>query len=278
MAAIRALCLVLAASAGQNALGDKKKIRVGMWVGKGSDWPTFSAGAIENILTNSTYSSKFERTLFFNEAQLVANLSIANFDVVLFPGGSASGESVGLTQVGRDMVHSFLGDGGGYLGICAGAYLARPDYLNVMNYSSKSPWNRGDGEVQVQFNKAGRYYLGLNKLSHQPGYGQGQNVTIHYGMGPIFNETWDGGQATDYVVLATYLTEISNRPATEGQMVNTPAIITHRYWKGKRGRVLLSSPHPELTGTLPKNQGEDTVMGSDLIMRYLQFCAGYRWS
>jgi glutamine amidotransferase-like uncharacterized protein len=61
-----------------------------------------------------------------------------------------------------------------------------------------------------------------------------------------------------FTVLATYATEIAiNYPSiTKGQMVNTPAIVTSTVGAG---RVLLSSPHPEMT----------TPMLYDLIKAYI---------
>jgi len=256
----------------------KGKLRVAIWIGKGSDWPNFSAGALNTLLGNSTTSkgSAIDVTLLNDEESLSSNLTAGSQDVMIFPGGSAPNEDTGLGAIGTAAVKTFLDNGGGYVGICAGAYLARPKFLAIVNYTIKTPWARGDGEVQISFNDEGRSVLGLTALAkkHDGGYLKGENATIHYGMGPIFNQTFYG-EEVDYTVLATYLTEISNSPSTKGEMVGTPAIVTHRYPYGKRGRILLSSPHPELTGTLPGNQGEDTIFGHDLVIRYLEYAAGW---
>ena len=67
---------------------------------------------------------------------------------------------------------------------------------------------------------------------------------------------------TGFEVLATYRSEIhSGWPAwTTGQMVDTPAIVTSSFGGG---RVLLSSPHPEMTNPLLY----------DLIVGYVRWAA-----
>ncbi|MCH2149974.1 MAG: succinylglutamate desuccinylase/aspartoacylase family protein, partial [Phycisphaerales bacterium] len=46
------------------------------------------------------------------------------FDVVVFPGGSGSGQGKAIGERGREAVRSFVDGGGAYIGVCAGAYLA----------------------------------------------------------------------------------------------------------------------------------------------------------
>ena len=50
------------------------------------------------------------------------------FDVVVFPGGSGSKQAQALGPEGRRAVQQFVHGGGGYVGICAGAYLATAKY------------------------------------------------------------------------------------------------------------------------------------------------------
>jgi putative intracellular protease/amidase len=49
---------------------------------------------------------------------------VAQFDLVVFPGGSGSRQAAALEQEGRGAVWRFVEAGGGYLGVCVGAYLA----------------------------------------------------------------------------------------------------------------------------------------------------------
>jgi glutamine amidotransferase-like uncharacterized protein len=55
-------------------------------------------------------------------AEVIAASSLANFDVAIFPGGSGSKQAAAIGERGRDQVRQFVERGGGYIGICAGAY------------------------------------------------------------------------------------------------------------------------------------------------------------
>src|SRR5687767_9260699 len=54
----------------------------------------------------------------------IASGVLTNFDVVMFTGGSGSQQAKALGEGGREEVRRFVRNGGGYVGICAGAYLA----------------------------------------------------------------------------------------------------------------------------------------------------------
>ncbi len=61
---------------------------------------------------------------------------LAEYDVVIHPGGSGSKQAKGLEEAGREQVRAFVEAGGGYLGICAGSYLASNNYswsLNILD-------------------------------------------------------------------------------------------------------------------------------------------------
>ncbi len=72
---------------------------------------------------------------------------LKDFDLVMFTGGSGSAEAEGLGEAGREEVRKFVREGGGYVGICAGAYLACSGFewgLGVMNARTVSQkWRRG---------------------------------------------------------------------------------------------------------------------------------------
>ena len=67
-------------------------------------------------------------------AQEIRDRALKDFDVLVQPGGSGSKQANELEPVGRQNIQSFVKEGGGYIGICAGAigvdelYLvAKPD-------------------------------------------------------------------------------------------------------------------------------------------------------
>jgi glutamine amidotransferase-like uncharacterized protein len=164
--------------------------------------------------------------------------SLAKFDVLICPGGSGSKQSKALDEEGRRSVLEFVRDGGGYIGICAGAYLASSHYswsLGILNAKvvDSQHWARGTGDVALKMTAEGLRLLGASN----------ELVTCYYGQGPLLTP---GNQAdlAPYQVLATYDSEIAKKDAPSGVMIGTTAIATGTYGKG---RVLCFSPHPEKT-------------------------------
>jgi len=103
-----------------------------------------------------------------------------NFDVVLFPGGSGSKEAAALEESGRQEVRTLVDRGGGYLGICAGAYLASADYdwsLHILDAKvlDRAHWARGNGDVEVNLTTSGQSLLGAKS----------DRETILYWQGPL---------------------------------------------------------------------------------------------
>jgi glutamine amidotransferase-like uncharacterized protein len=160
------------------------------------------------------------------------------FDIVVFPGGSGSGEAKSLGEEGRQKVRSFVEGGGGYLGICAGAYLATADYdwsLHILDAKviDRKHWARGSGDVEVALTDPGCKLLGA----------VGERATILYWQGPLLAPA-EKPEIPDYEVLGTFATEIAKNGAPKGVMPGTTAIARGTFGKG---RVFCFSPHPERT-------------------------------
>ena len=84
----------------------------------------------------------------------IQNGILDDFDVLIQPGGSGSRQALMLGEEGRKRVKNFVADGGGYVGICAGAYLASANYpwsLNLLDARvvDSEHWARGTGEVKI---------------------------------------------------------------------------------------------------------------------------------
>jgi len=160
------------------------------------------------------------------------------FDVTIFPGGSGSGQGRELGEAGRARVVEFVRGGGGYFGVCAGAYLAASNYdwsLGILdaNVIDRAHWARGRGSVDLRFTKAGRAAVA-------PGRAAGE---VRYVNGPLYAPAGDDS-VPDYEVWATYESEINTNGAPEGIMLGTPALVIGAFGAG---HVVTSSPHPEQT-------------------------------
>lgn len=169
--------------------------------------------------------------------------SLAQFDTVIFPGGSGSGQARALGPTGRSSVTDFVEGGGGYLGICAGAYLAANNYewsLGILdaNVIDRAHWKRGTGDVALEWTSG-----------QQPG-------PIKYANGPLYARG-DDPLLPDFEILATYRGEINKNDAPVGVMMDSPAIVVGTFGGGT---VVCSSPHPEQT------QGLEPVL-RDLVRR-----------
>jgi len=162
--------------------------------------------------------------------------ALKQFDVVIFPGGSGSKQAKAIGESGRRRVRRFVEAGGGYVGICAGAYLATYDYvwsLKILDARTidRKHWNRGTGMVKIEMTPAGRRILGG---------GEGL-LNVYYGQGPLLGPTGIDS-LPDYDTLAHYRGEIAKKGAPTGVMIDTPAIVSAPFG---RGRVICISPHPE---------------------------------
>ena len=67
-----------------------------------------------------------------------------------FSGGSGSRQANTIGLAGRENVQRFVKAGGGYVGICAGAYLACAGFnwgIGILNAKTPSSlWERGQGD------------------------------------------------------------------------------------------------------------------------------------
>ncbi len=162
---------------------------------------------------------------------------LTNYNVVIFGGGSGSKEAEAIGEVGRSNVVEFVGNGGGYVGICAGAYLATSGYpwsLKLVNVKTISPkWQRGRGTLKMELTPEGNKVLG-EKETH---------VEVLYHNGPVV-EPASVASLPPYDTLAYFRTEVASNGTPAGVMINSPALIAAPY---KKGRVVFCSPHPEQT-------------------------------
>jgi predicted deacylase len=187
---------------------------------------------------------KFDRALDYSISsispeEIQAN-TLTNFHVVIFAGGSGSKQAGALGDAGRANVRHFVEHGGGYIGICAGAYLATSGFswsLKLINARTVSPkWQRGKGPVEIELTETGSGILGRGNSS----------MEVLYANGPIVTPDEQTDLPT-FETLAYFRTELARNGTPVGVMSNSPAIFAAPY---KRGRVLCISPHPEQTAGL----------------------------
>jgi len=174
---------------------------------------------------------------------------LGQFDVVLFPGGSGSRQANALGAEGRKHLVRFVERGGGYVGICGGAYLCSAHYpwsldlidthvltgaCEVEGQGTKQMWYRGGAaEVKMQLTEPGRELFA----------GVPEQVDVSYQNGPIVSPKGHPG-LPPYTPLAYFRSEKVLYEPQRGTMIDTPAIVAGDYG---RGRVISISSHPEKT-------------------------------
>ena len=160
--------------------------------------------------------------------------SLDDEDVVVFMGGSGTAQGRNLGDAGKQRVKDFVSRGGGYIGVCAGAYLAlqgEDEFHKLRLVAGRNLtgdfWQRGIAGLEVE--AAGR-----------------PPFKLFFANGPIFTPAPTPGLAP-YVPLARFVGEIYNaaRGTGPGEMPGTPAITASAFGAG---RVLLFSPNPILGG------------------------------
>lgn len=207
-----------------------RPVRVAIFSGKGA--PLDGVVNVENRIRSIPGA-----TVTRVSAEKMGTIDLTAFDVVVFSGGSGSAQAEAIGAAGRHNVREFVRGGGGYLGICAGAYLACANYswsLGLINASTvSSKWRRGRGFMDAEVTPAGQALLGA-----VPG-----TFKIRYANGPIIKP---GGRPDlpPYTTVAVFRSEIAENETPAGVMVDSPAQALGTFG---RGRVFISSPHPENT-------------------------------
>ena len=144
---------------------------------------------------------------------------------VLFPGGSGSAFYKALGTENSDRVVKWVNDGGSYIGVCAGAYLASSHLKITPVIIPDKAWERGLHQAIININ--------------------GKIYSVNYHNGPIFKTNPEGVE-----IWGTFK---SNFIAKNGYfpMQGTAAILHNTYGKGI---VSLFSPHLEKSSDALKKE------------------------
>jgi hypothetical protein len=207
-----------------------RSLHLGVFEGKGS-----AEGGIVNVSRALRDFPDLQITRLGPDDILRENLS--RFDIIAFTGGYSVNQANSLGDTGKDAIRRYVADGGRYLGICAGAYLAvvgEEWSLGLLN-ARLAPGNRWRGQtfLDLQLSPEGREALAP----------VADVFKVRYNNGPVIRPL-NRPDLPPYLVLASFRTEIVRQGGRPGVMLDSPAIVIAPYG---RGRVLAISPHPENT-------------------------------
>jgi glutamine amidotransferase-like uncharacterized protein len=177
-----------------------------------------------------------EFAMTFVTAEQIRSGVLKDFDVLVQGGGGAHEQSEVLEAKGRDAIRDFVRGGGGYLGICAGAYLAssaKKSDLGLLNARvvDSEHWARGRGDVELGFTPEGQRQINEPRATE----------TVMYHQGPLLAPA-GRSDLPAYTLVARFDTEVAKNGAPHGVMPGTAALVSGVYGKG---RVFVISPHPE---------------------------------
>jgi glutamine amidotransferase-like uncharacterized protein/N-formylglutamate amidohydrolase len=183
-----------------------------------------------------TLKSKSNVRVHDRTAEDIRQGKLSGMEIVLHPGGSGGGQGRALEEEGRQAVRKFISEGGGFIGICAGAYLATCHYewsLHILDAQviDREHWARGTGPVEIALSQSARDAFSIDQ----------EVVTVRYANGPLLAPA-QNEKVNDFESLAVYRGEIANNGAPKGVMPGTTAIARGDFEKGK---VVCFSCHPE---------------------------------
>ncbi len=214
-----------------------KKIKVAIYAGGGSaTTPGLAAypACLDRAASDIDYT-------YVGPVELARPGMLDPFEVVIFCGGSGSGQAKSLGEAGAANVKTFVERGGGYVSSCAGTYLATSGYswslklVDADTVDSKH-WARGTGQVDIELTAEGKRILG-----DYPGL-----QSVRYANGPLLGKAKNASGLAPYTVLAYFRSDMAKK-VPGGVMPNTPAMIAGDFGQG---RAICFSPHPEYTKPL----------------------------
>jgi glutamine amidotransferase-like uncharacterized protein len=168
------------------------------------------------------------------------------YEVLVVPGGQAGIQGSALGSKGRKAIQDFVRRGGGYVGVCAGAFLAVTNQewsLRLVNARAITGerYVPGHGKVPASFRGWGAVSVELTDAGHRLFETPHGPFQLDYTGGPVFSCA-NEANLPDYVPLAYFRSEVWEYPFQKGTMIHTPAIIASPFGQG---RVILFSPHPD---------------------------------
>ncbi len=168
----------------------------------------------------------------------IARGVLDSLDVIVIPGGGGSRQYLNLGGENIRRIKEFVKNGGGAVGICAGAYLFSdtPDYT-CMGISGacaidREHDNRGHGNAAFRLTPEGKRLF--------PEYAWADSLFCMYYEGPVLIPA-EGG----YTEFATMLSDVHEEGDAPANMTNNrPFFLGTTYGKG---RVFCTIAHPEAT-------------------------------
>ncbi len=213
---------------------NSNKIQVAVFSGNGAS-PVCVTETLEALKIDKDIDGKAI------DGQDVANGSLSDFDVIIFPGGSGSKELNNLGKSGVDSIRNFvLKKGKGLIGICAGGFMTMSTdgypSLKLSNYKQldRAHYNRGRGLVQFKLTSQGEKYFPELK---------NHDLFLQYYDGPVMQLKDSAKEDTSE--LGKFVSDI--HPDDFAPSGLTPGKTFMYFEEAGKGKIFGMAGHPEAT-------------------------------
>lgn len=168
-------------------------------------------------------------------------LEADGYTLLCIPGGFAPNFARALGSQGKALIRSFVRGGGGFIGICAGAFYGSSIGLDLLpvDILDAHRWARGCGKCQMAFTPLAATALGS--------LGPSALLSVRYANGPLMQIVEGGSGEAQVHPLAHYASEfaaeeLGGSSNFEPIMMGSPAAVIGYFGLGL---VALVSPHIE---------------------------------
>jgi len=212
----------------QKAAGTPKTIKVLIYSGTYAG--TGGVSGIKQALNYANANNVVPNVVFtYATSTRITSTTLTGYDVLAMPGGSGGYYYLNSGSISGSAIKNFVANGGGYLGICAGAYSAAARTDGYYNGWGIAPHVYAKavsyiGDLPIQITSAGSQVLGTSGTT-----------SIYHCNGAAM---YVSGKA---VTFATYS---DSKTGYKGYA----AIVGDYYGNG---RTVLCGPHPELSSNVP---------------------------
>lgn len=215
--------------------------------------------ASKNMFEWMGYSVKLVTSDYIN------NENLDNFSIICFPGGNMYQYSQNISSPGKEKIRNFISDGGGYIGICGGAYFTGEKVFWQGNQLPMEPLAIFPGTTRGPIDEIALYpncvmcEVDIVNHSHPITESEQDSVWIQYCYGPMLLPNEDAN------------VEILG----ESEIGDKPVIVAFEYGHGK---VFIIGTHPEFEedsdrdGFAPLDEMDDRGSDWDLMRKAAEWC------
>jgi glutamine amidotransferase-like uncharacterized protein len=159
------------------------------------------------------------------------------YEVLLFAGSSATDQYNRLGDNGRKALLDYVENGGSYLGISSGAFLASKQMLNLANIKYVDPQYPGIGELEINMTKR------ANTIFTSTKYQSESKHSMRIYNGPVWSVYLPDSKRAPFSIIARYTGNGETNRNGGSIFKDRPAIIRDTFGLGS---IILFSGRPEI--------------------------------